>query len=75
MSKRAINQGPNFGPYGLPEAAMLFLVRQFALDYGADGIRANAVNADRIRFGSLTEEMIAQRSKARGRAGCRRRTT
>ncbi len=36
----------------------LFLMRQYALDYGADGIRANAVNADRIRSGLLTPEMI-----------------
>ena len=49
VSKQAVNPGPNFGPYGLPKAATLFLVRQYALDYGADGIRANAVNADRIR--------------------------
>jgi rhamnose utilization protein RhaD (predicted bifunctional aldolase and dehydrogenase)/NAD(P)-dependent dehydrogenase (short-subunit alcohol dehydrogenase family) len=65
-SKQAINPGPNFGPYGLPKAATLFLVRQYALDYGADGIRANAVNADRVRSGLLTDEMIASRSKARG---------
>ena len=66
VSKQAINPGPNFGPYGLPKAATLFLVRQYALDYGAEGIRANAVNADRIRSGILTEEMIAQRAQARG---------
>jgi NAD(P)-dependent dehydrogenase (short-subunit alcohol dehydrogenase family) len=66
VSKQAINPGLNFGPYGLPKAATLFLVRQYALDYGAEGIRANAVNADRIRSGVLTDEMIAQRSKARG---------
>jgi len=66
VSKQAINPGPNFGPYGLPKAATLFLVRQYALDYGAEGIRANAVNADRIRSGILTDDMIAQRSKARG---------
>ena len=54
--------GPNFGPYGLPKAATLFLSRQYALDYGA-GIRANAVNADRIRSGLLTSEMIAVRSR------------
>ena len=41
-------------------------MRQYALDYGADGIRANAVNADRIRSGLLTEAMIASRAKARG---------
>ena len=66
VSKQAVNPGPDFGPYGLPKAATLFLVRQYALDYGKEGIRANAVNADRIRSGLLTEEMIAQRSKARG---------
>jgi rhamnose utilization protein RhaD (predicted bifunctional aldolase and dehydrogenase)/NAD(P)-dependent dehydrogenase (short-subunit alcohol dehydrogenase family) len=65
-SKQAINPGANFGAYGLPKAATLFLSRQYALDYGADGIRANAVNADRIRSGLLTDEMIASRSKARG---------
>jgi rhamnose utilization protein RhaD (predicted bifunctional aldolase and dehydrogenase)/NAD(P)-dependent dehydrogenase (short-subunit alcohol dehydrogenase family) len=65
-SKQAVNPGPDFGPYGLPKAATLFLMRQYALDHGADGIRSNAVNADRIRSGLLTSEMIAQRSRARG---------
>jgi rhamnose utilization protein RhaD (predicted bifunctional aldolase and dehydrogenase)/NAD(P)-dependent dehydrogenase (short-subunit alcohol dehydrogenase family) len=66
VSKQAVNPGPNFGPYGLPKAATLFLVRQYAVDYGSEGIRANAVNADRIRSGLLTEAMIASRSKVRG---------
>ncbi len=66
VSKQAVNPGPDFGPYGLPKAATLFLVRQYALDHGGEGIRANAVNADRIRSGLLTEDMIAQRSKLRG---------
>ena len=66
VSKQAVNPGPNFGPYGLPKAATLFLMRQYALDYGADGIRANAVNADRIRSGILTEEFIKERAQARG---------
>jgi rhamnulose-1-phosphate aldolase/alcohol dehydrogenase len=66
VSKQAVNPGPDFGPYGLPKAATLFLVRQYALDYGSEGIRANAVNADRIRSGLLTHEMIASRSKVRG---------
>jgi len=66
VSKQAVNPGPNFGPYGLPKAALLALMRQYALDYGTDGIRANAVNADRIRSGLLTPQMIASRSKARG---------
>jgi NAD(P)-dependent dehydrogenase (short-subunit alcohol dehydrogenase family) len=65
-SKQAVNPGPNFGPYGLPKAATLALMRQYAIDYGAEGITANAVNADRIRSGLLTDEMIKSRSKARG---------
>ena len=65
-SKQAVNPGPDFGPYGLPKAATLFLSRQYALDHGADGIRSNAVNADRIRSGLLTDQMIAARSTARG---------
>ncbi len=65
-SKQAINPGANFGAYGLPKAATLFLSRQYALEYGKYGIRSNAVNADRIRSGLLTDEMIASRSKARG---------
>ena len=66
VSKQAVNPGPNFGPYGLPKAATLFLVRQYAVDYGAEGIRANAVNADRVRSGLLTDDFIKERSKARG---------
>jgi NAD(P)-dependent dehydrogenase (short-subunit alcohol dehydrogenase family) len=66
VSKQAVNPGPGFGPYGLAKAATLFLVRQYAVDYGSEGIRANAVNADRIRSGLLTEAMIASRSSARG---------
>ena len=66
VSKQAVNPGPDFGPYGLPKAATLFLVRQYALDYGVDGIRANAVNADRIRSGILTDDFIKERAKARG---------
>jgi len=66
VSKQAVNPGANFGPYGLPKAATLLLVRQYALEYGAIGIRANAVNADRIRSGLMTDDFIAQRAKARG---------
>ena len=66
VSKQALNPGAAFGPYGVPKAATLALMRQYALDYGAAGIRANAVNADRIRGGLLTPEMIATRARARG---------
>lgn len=66
VSKQAVNPGPNFGPYGLPKAATLLLVRQYAVDYGSDGIRSNGVNADRIRSGLLTNDFIKERAKARG---------
>ena len=33
-SRRSI-PAPNFGPYGLPKAATMLLMRQYALDYGA----------------------------------------
>jgi NAD(P)-dependent dehydrogenase (short-subunit alcohol dehydrogenase family) len=66
VSKQAVNPGRDFGPYGLPKAATLALVKQYALDHGRDGIRANGVNADRIRSRLLTDEMVAARSKARG---------
>jgi len=66
VSKQALNPGADFGPYGVPKAATLALMRQYALDYGPVGIRANAVNADRIRGGLLSPDMIAARAKARG---------
>lgn len=65
-SKQAVNPGPDFGPYGLPKAATLFLSRQYALEYGSDGIRSNAVNADRVRTGIFSEELLEERARARG---------
>jgi rhamnose utilization protein RhaD (predicted bifunctional aldolase and dehydrogenase)/NAD(P)-dependent dehydrogenase (short-subunit alcohol dehydrogenase family) len=65
VSKQAINPGPDFGPYGLPKAATLALMRQYAVDHGGDGITSNAVNADRIRSGLLTDALIKKRAKAR----------
>ncbi|MEE8393957.1 MAG: bifunctional aldolase/short-chain dehydrogenase, partial [Rhodospirillales bacterium] len=66
VSKQAVNQGADFGAYGLPKAAVMFLVRQYALELGGEGIRTGGVNADRVRSGLLTGAMIASRSKARG---------
>lgn len=66
VSKQAVNPGRNFGAYGLPKAATFFLLRQLALELGAEGIRVNGVNADRIRSGLLTGDMIKARSAARG---------
>jgi NAD(P)-dependent dehydrogenase (short-subunit alcohol dehydrogenase family) len=58
VSKQAVNPGKGFGAYGLPKAATFFLVRQLALELGAQGIRVNGVNADRIRSGLLTDDFI-----------------
>ena len=66
VSKQALNPGPDFGAYGTAKAALLALVRQYALEHGVDRIRVNALNPDRIRSGLLTETMIAMRSSARG---------
>ena len=66
VSKQAVNPGPDFGAYGTSKAALLALVRQYALELGAKGIRCNGVNADRIRSGLLTDEMIERRAEARG---------
>jgi rhamnose utilization protein RhaD (predicted bifunctional aldolase and dehydrogenase)/NAD(P)-dependent dehydrogenase (short-subunit alcohol dehydrogenase family) len=66
VSKQAVNPGPDFGPYGLPKAATLSLLRQYAVDHGRDGIRANGVNADRVRTRLLTDEMVRSRARARG---------
>ncbi len=65
-SKQALNPGPDLGPYGIPKAATLALARQYAIDYGADGIRSNAVNADRVRTGLFADGMLEERAKARG---------
>ncbi len=66
LSKQAINPGRNFGPYGVPKAATMFLLKQYALDHGKDGIRVAGVNADRIRSGLLTDKLIDKRATARG---------
>ncbi|MGA0540681.1 bifunctional aldolase/short-chain dehydrogenase [Neotabrizicola sp. VNH66] len=66
VSKQAVNPGKGFAAYGLPKATTFFLLRQLALELGPEGIRVNGINADRIRSGLLTPEMIAARSTARG---------
>ncbi len=66
VSKQAVNPGKGFAAYGLPKATTFFLLRQLALELGGDGIRVNGINADRIRSGLLSADMIAARSTARG---------
>ena len=65
-SKQPLDPGPDFGPYGLPKAATIALMRQYAIDYGADGIRSCAVNADRVNTGLYGDGMLEARAAARG---------
>ena len=65
-SKQAVNPGPGFGPYGLPKAATLFLMKQYALEYGHAGVRSNAVNADRVNTGMFADGLLEERAAARG---------
>jgi rhamnose utilization protein RhaD (predicted bifunctional aldolase and dehydrogenase)/NAD(P)-dependent dehydrogenase (short-subunit alcohol dehydrogenase family) len=65
-SKSAFNQGPDFGPYAIAKTAVLALMRQYAVDLGAEGIRTNAVNADRIRTELFGAGVLEQRARARG---------
>ncbi|MFS8046114.1 bifunctional aldolase/short-chain dehydrogenase [Rhizobium sp. BR 314] len=66
VSKQAVNPGPDFGPYGTSKAALMALMRQYALEHSGDGITANAVNPDRIRTRLMTDEMVEERARARG---------
>jgi rhamnulose-1-phosphate aldolase/alcohol dehydrogenase len=65
-SKSAFNQGPGFGPYAVAKAALVALMRQYAVDLGPHGIRANAVNADRIRTALFGGGVVESRARARG---------
>jgi rhamnose utilization protein RhaD (predicted bifunctional aldolase and dehydrogenase)/NAD(P)-dependent dehydrogenase (short-subunit alcohol dehydrogenase family) len=65
-SKAALNPGPSFGPYAVAKAALIALMRQYAIDLGEHGVRANAVNADRVRTGLFDGGVLESRAKARG---------
>jgi rhamnose utilization protein RhaD (predicted bifunctional aldolase and dehydrogenase)/NAD(P)-dependent dehydrogenase (short-subunit alcohol dehydrogenase family) len=65
-SKAAFNPGPGFGPYAVAKSALVGLMRQYAVDLGAQGIRSNAVNADRIRTQLFAAGVAESRAKARG---------
>ncbi len=65
-SKSAFNPGPGFGPYAVAKSALVGLMRQYAVDLGAHGIRSNAVNADRIRTQLFAAGVAESRASARG---------
>ena len=66
VSKAPLNPGAKLGPYCIAKAATLALMRQYALEYGKHGIRANAVNPDRIRTNLFDMKLVEDRAKARG---------
>lgn len=66
ISNQSVNPGKDFGPYGIPKAATMALMKQYAVDHGGEGIRVAGVNAGRIRTGLMTDAMIVERAAARG---------
>jgi rhamnulose-1-phosphate aldolase/alcohol dehydrogenase len=65
-SKAAVTPGPHFGPYAVAKAALLALMRQYAVDAAPLGVRSNAVNADRIRTALFADGVAEARAAARG---------
>ncbi len=65
-SKAAFNPGKGFGPYAVAKAALVALMKQYAIEGGADKIRANAINADRVRTNLLPPDFVEKRARARG---------
>lgn len=65
-SKSAFNPGPLFGPYAVAKAALVALMKQYAIDLAPFGVRCNAVNADRVRTALFSTELLEQRARARG---------
>ncbi len=65
-SKSAFNPGPGFGPYAIAKSALVALMKQLAIDLAPSAIRANAVNADRIRTRLFADGVLESRAKARG---------
>ncbi len=65
-SKAAFNPGKGFGAYAIPKAAVVALMKQYAIECGDIGVRSNAVNADRIRTGILDQKDVRRRAEARG---------
>ncbi len=65
-SKAAFNPGKGFGAYATAKAAVVALMKQYAIECGDIGVRSNAVNADRIRTTLLNQEDVQRRAEARG---------
>ncbi len=66
VSKAAFNPGKGFGPYAVAKAGLYALMKQYAIEGAEAGIRSNAVNADRVRTGLMSEDDVRKRAAARG---------
>jgi rhamnose utilization protein RhaD (predicted bifunctional aldolase and dehydrogenase)/NAD(P)-dependent dehydrogenase (short-subunit alcohol dehydrogenase family) len=67
-SKNAFAPGAGFGPYSVAKAGLVQLARIAALEGGASGVRANAVNPDAVFGGSQlwSDELRRERAAAHG---------
>lgn len=67
-SKNAFAPGAGFGPYSVAKAGLVQLAKIAALEGGAIGVRANAVNPDAVFGGSKlwSEEVRRERARAHG---------
>lgn len=65
-SKAAFNPGAGFGPYNIAKAALVALMKQYALEYAGEGIRSLAVSPDRVRTPLFDPKLLANRAAARG---------
>lgn len=65
-AKSAFDQSPEEGPFAVAKAALIALMRQYAVDLGPSGIRANAVNPARVRTSHLSPSVVEARTQVRG---------
>ena len=65
-SKAAFNPGAGFGPYNIAKAGLVAMMKQYAVEYAAEGIRSLAVNPDRVRTALFDPKLLAHRAAARG---------
>ena len=67
-SKNAFAPGAGFGPYSVAKAGLVQLARVAALEGGAIGVRANAINPDAVFGGSRlwSDEVRRERAAAHG---------
>ncbi len=65
MSKAALAPGADAAAYGGSKAALLQALRVAAVEFGPDGIRVNAINADQVDT-PMFRAFVEARARARG---------